>query len=294
MTKFSNNISETQARSSGSMPSNTMINPKSLNAITLRSGKKVDFNEELGDDEVDEEIVVESPSTSSEPKITPKEASIKFESAKEKNLLKKSLKPPIVKEESQMKDNKKDQHNHASSSKGSELFSKLEVNMPMLDLIKKMPKCDKILKDICTNKRKYKHSKRIQLGSSVSALFKPQLPIKCKDFGAHTIPCTIGKLTITYALLDLGATINVMPTFVHKKLGIKSLKDTGVVLGLADRSVRYPQGILEDVLVEVKCFVFLADFYILDMTNEMHTNSTLILERPFDRTGISPSRLSRM
>ena len=122
------------------------------------------------------------------------------------------------------------------------------------------------------------------MSSNVSALFKPQLPVKCQDPGSFTIPCTLGKITIGGALLDLGAAINVMPKSVYQALGVKNLKPTSVVLQLADRTIRYPDGIVEDILVKVKDLVFPADFYVLDMSKESISESTLILGRPFLRT----------
>ncbi|XP_028806006.1 uncharacterized protein LOC114760875 [Neltuma alba] len=147
-----------------------------------------------------------------------------------------------------------------------------------------MPKCAEFLKDLCTNKRKYRHSKRIQLRSSISVIFKPRLPIKCKDPGSYTIPCTIDKINISHALLDLGVAINAMSTSIYESLGIYALKDTSVVLGLTDRTMRHPKGFLKDVLVQVKGIVFPADFYKLDMTDEIKVDNTLILGRPFLRT----------
>ncbi|XP_028800382.1 uncharacterized protein LOC114755681 [Neltuma alba] len=115
----------------------------------------------------------------------------------------------------------------------------------------------------------------------MSSLFKAELPVKCQDPGSYTIPCTIGKIYIKGALLDLGAAINVMPWLIYLALGINGITDTSVVLQLVDRSIRYPKRIIEDILVQVKDLVFPADFYVLDMSNQLANESTLILGRPF-------------
>ena len=164
------------------------------------------------------------------------------------------------------------------------LFGKLEINVPMLDFLKCMPKYMKFLKDLCTNKKKCKPNELVQMSSNVSALFKPQLPIKCADPGSFNIPCTIGKLNIASALLDLGAAINVMPMSVYTTLGINSIKETSMIIQLADRTTRKPYGLLEDILVKVKDLVFPADFYVLDMSHDSVLEGPLILGRPFLRT----------
>ncbi|XP_028771247.1 uncharacterized protein LOC114728497 [Neltuma alba] len=243
---------------------NTVINPKSLNAITLRSGKKisakkVQFKDDEEDGEpIDEEIKVESPpskTTQDIPKAT-QETSIQSKGAKDKRLLEQSFKQSLAQEKREF-DAAKQRPIKGSPSKGDE----------------KMPKCDKFLKDLCANKRKYRHSERIQLGSSVSAIFKPQLLIKYKDPGPYTIPYSISKTNISHTLLDLGAAINIMPTYIYESLDIHALKDTSVMLRLADSIVRHPKGFFEDVLVQVKGLMFPTNFYVLDMIDSRKTFS---------------------
>ena len=100
-----------------------------------------------------------------------------------------------------------------------------------------------------------------------------------KDPGSFTIPCTIGDLRIEKALCDLGASINLMPLSLVHRLGITEVKPTRVSLQLADRSVKLPYGIIEDVLVKVDRFFVPTDFLILDMEEDV--NLPLILGRPF-------------
>ena len=92
-----------------------------------------------------------------------------------------------------------------------ETFRKVEVNIPLLDAIKQIPRYAKFLKQLCTHKRKFKGNERISMGRKVSALigkFVPHIPGKCKDSGTFCIPC-ISKFE--NAMLDLGASISVMP-----------------------------------------------------------------------------------
>ena len=94
----------------------------------------------------------------------------------------------------------------------------------------------------------------------MSAIFQRKLPPNCKDPGVFSVPCKIGNLYFDKAMLDLGASINVMPRSVCDKLNLGKLNKTGVVLQLADRSSVYPDRVLEDVLVQVNELVFPADF----------------------------------
>ena len=160
-------------------------------------------------------------------------------------------------------------------------FSKIEVNVPMLERIQKVSEYAKCLKDSCTHKERHKPNELVQVGPKASALFNSQLPVKCKDPGAFSIPCTIGKITIPKALLDLGAAINVMPSSICHTLGVNLIKLTSVLAQLADKRIINPEGILEDILVQVKELIFLVDFYVLDMSNKSLDDSTLILGRPF-------------
>src|SRR3954468_7167725 len=106
---------------------------------------------------------------------------------------------------------------------------------------------------------------------------------KCKDPGMFTIPCTISNNRIERAMLDLGASINVMPYSMYDSLNLGPLNKTGVVIQLADRSIAYPKGLVEDVLVQVNNLVFPADFYALDMEDSDHA-TPILLGRPFLKT----------
>ena len=78
-----------------------------------------------------------------------------------------------------------------------------------------------------------------------------QDPVKYKDPGSPIISVNIGGTCIDKALLDLGASVNLLPYSVYKQLGLGELKPTNITLSLADRLVKIPKGIVEDVLVKV-------------------------------------------
>ncbi|RDY11536.1 hypothetical protein CR513_03779, partial [Mucuna pruriens] len=130
----------------------------------------------------------------------------------------------------------------------------------------------------------------MEIGGIVSALTKNEdftigaqaLPKKCRDPGIFSVPCTIGDCTFADAMLDLGASINVMPMSIYKFLNFGDLEPTGMTIQLINRSVVQPLGILKDVLVQVNELIFPTDFYVLDMEDETSgKGSTLILGRPF-------------
>ena len=115
-----------------------------------------------------------------------------------------------------------------------------------------------------------------------SAIIQKSLPQKSRDPGSFTLPVIIGNLIVEKALLDLGASINLMPSSMLKKIGDVELKPTRMTLQLADRSTKYPHGIVEDLLVKVDKFLFPVDFVVMDIEEDAEV--PLILGRPFMKT----------
>ncbi|KAL0328329.1 UNVERIFIED_CONTAM: hypothetical protein Scaly_2265500 [Sesamum calycinum] len=166
-----------------------------------------------------------------------------------------------------------------------ETLRKVEVNISLLDAIKQVPRYAKFLKKLYTNESKLRGNERVKLGENVSSIIQRKLPPKCKDPSTFSILCKIGKIGIEKATCDLGASINVMPLAIYESLNVGRFKNMGVVLQLADRSIVYPEGVLENVLVQVNELVFPADFYVLDMTGDNSPNSiSILLGRPFRET----------
>ena len=140
----------------------------------------------------------------------------------------------------------------------------MEVNIQLLDMIKQVPTYAKFLKDLCTVKRALDIEKKGFLTEQVSAIIQRKTPVKYKDPGSPTISVNIGGTCIDKALLDLGASVNLLPYSVYKQLGLGELKPTNINLSLADRSIKIPKGIVEDVLVKVDKFYYPMDFVVLD------------------------------
>jgi hypothetical protein len=132
-------------------------------------------------------------------------------------------------------------------------------------------------------KRKKDVPKKAFLIEQVSSILQCKLPIKYKDSGCPTITCMIGVSQIERALLDLGASVNLLPYSVYVQLGLGELNPTSMTLQLADWSVKVPRGIVEDVLIKVDKFYFLVDFIVLDMESVQNLGSQIpvILGPPF-------------
>ncbi|XP_057719974.1 uncharacterized protein LOC130934411 [Arachis stenosperma] len=100
-----------------------------------------------------------------------------------------------------------------------------------------------------------------------------------KDRGSFQIPCLIGNINIEKALCNLGVSINLMSLVMMKKMRIEEAKPTRIALELAERTFKFPHGVVEDLLVKVGELIFPADFVVLDMEEE--PNTSIILGRPF-------------
>ena len=172
----------------------------------------------------------------------------------------------------------------ASTQEGIlEVLRQVKVNTPLLDMIKQVPTYAKFLKDLCTVKKGLGINKKAFLTEQVSFIIQCKTLLKYKDPGSLTILVNIGGTCIDKALLDLGATVNLLPYSMYKKLGLGELKPTNITLSLADRLVKIPKGIVEDVLVKVDNFYYPMDFVVLDTEpmEKITHQVPIILGRPF-------------
>ncbi|CAM8959559.1 unnamed protein product [Rhodiola kirilowii] len=126
------------------------------------------------------------------------------------------------------------QKQHVMDEDVFELFSKVEINIPLLEAIKQIPRYAKFLKELCTNRRRSSRHDQELMSRNVSAVIQRKVPPKCGDPGTYTIPCTIGNIRIENCMLDLGASINVLPYSIYSCLKIGPLKPTGLTIQLAD------------------------------------------------------------
>ena len=113
-------------------------------------------------------------------------------------------------------------------------------------------------------KRGLNVNKKAFLTEQVSSIIECKTPVKYKDPGCPIISVNIGGISVEKALLDLGASVNLLPYSMYKQLGLGELKPTSIALSLADRSIKIPKGTIEDVLIQVEKFYYLVDFVVLD------------------------------
>ena len=155
----------------------------------------------------------------------------------------------------------------AKYGKFLETIKQLHITIPFVDAITEFPSYAKFLKDLLSNKRK----NRIILSEECSALLTTTRPEKLGDPGSFSIPCNIGNVSIQRALCDLGASVSLMPLAVANKLHMGELKATNISLQLADRSIKYPVGSLEDLPLQVGNLVIPCDFLVMEMIEDVNT-----------------------
>ena len=267
-----NKLLEVQER--GRFPSQTLPNPKGVHEvgsssnsgmdevkaiITLRSGKEVDQPMPKPVEETRKGVEME-----------PGHIFLKEDS------MKNCMPPPFPQA---LRGKKKASHQAGIK----EVLRQVKVNIPLLDIIKQVPAYEKFLKDLCTIKKGLGIEKKAFLTEQVSVIIQSKNPIKYNDPGSPTISVNIGGTCIDKSLLDLVASVNLLSYSVYKQLGLGEIKPTNITLSLADRSVKIPKGIVEDVLVKVDKFYYPVDFVVLDtepIANEPN-HVPIILGRPF-------------
>ncbi|GKA94083.1 reverse transcriptase domain-containing protein [Tanacetum coccineum] len=164
-----------------------------------------------------------------------------------------------------------------------QIFQDLHFEISFADALILMPKFASTLKSLIGNKEKLSEMARTPLNEHCSAVLLKKLPEKLRDPGKFLIPCDFPGMDECLALADLGASINLMPLSVWKKLSLPELTPTCMTLELADRSISQPIGIAEDVDVKVGKFQFPADFVVVDFDADPRV--PLILGRSFLKTG---------
>ncbi|CAN6695189.1 unnamed protein product [Malus baccata var. baccata] len=270
-----------QFRENGKLPSTTVVNPKggfeSAKAFTLRSGKEVRNKE---DEKIQLEEEEHTYPTARVPSPMPQPSKTSHLSTSGKcvpNVVISNTNLPNVHFPRRFAQSKKEE----SEKDILDTFRKVQVNIPLLDAIKQVPRYAKFLKELCTTRKRISNKEVVKVSENVSAVLQRKLPPKCKDPGSFTTPCVIGNTRFEQCMLDLGASINVMPYSIYASMNLGELKQDGVIIQLADRSNAYPKGVLEDV----NHLIFLADFYVLEMEDSSHAPSLpILLGRPFMKT----------
>ncbi|CAL9001020.1 unnamed protein product, partial [Prunus brigantina] len=300
---------EIAQREPGKWPSQTVINPKNQEAKAvhvLRSGKIVD--NKVGSDLSNDVVVVENEdeeeTTATEgeqPKISQSAPKAKSDSQEPNpfQLHKRDDKfvpshlhqdryipPPPYIPPIPFPGRLKKANQDKAFKEIYDILSKVNINLPLLDVVKQIPAYGKFIKHLMTHKLNFAPSEEVKLNKNVSAVLQRKLPPKLEDPGSFDIPINIGDKKVGRAMLDLGASINVMPYSVYQELGLEGMKKTSIRLELADHSIKYPKGIVEDILVQVNTLILPADFVVMDMEDNPYGDRVdpILLGRPFMAT----------
>nr|GEU76178.1 reverse transcriptase domain-containing protein [Tanacetum cinerariifolium] len=252
------NISSAYA-TTGSLPSNTIANPMGdLKAITTRSAVSYDGPHIL-------------PPFSSLPKVVERVPEVTKDTPK-----------PTIPYPSRVTKQKLREKDDNLALKFVEIFRKLHFELSFADALLHMHKFALMFKSLLNNKEKLFDLAMTSVNENYLAVILKKLPEKLRDPGKFLIPCDFPELDECLALADLGASINLMPLSIWRKLSLSELTPTQMILELADRSTTRPPGIAKDVFVKVGKFYFPTDFVVIDYVVDPHV--PLILRRPFVRT----------
>ncbi|GJU72947.1 reverse transcriptase domain-containing protein [Tanacetum coccineum] len=268
-TTFQNNLQnmicglfQNQASTSGTLPSNTIPNPKGeMKAITTRSGvayegPSIPTNlSPKNTAQIPPPVIPISIPEPDVPKTLPKTTPI-LESDISKSLPKPNIPYPSRRDDQKSRDKASNQ-----MEKIFQIFQDLRFDISFADALLLMPRFAPTIKSLLMNKEKLLELAKIPLNENCSAMLLKKLPEKLGDPDKFLIPCN----------------------FPGMDLSLPELTPTRMTLELADRSITYPKGLAEDVFVKVGKFHFPTDFVVVDF--EVDPQVPLILGRSFLRTG---------
>nr|GEX58667.1 reverse transcriptase domain-containing protein [Tanacetum cinerariifolium] len=187
----------------------------------------------------------------------------------------KTLPKPNIPYPSRLNDQKLRENATNQMEKFFQIFQDLHFDISFADALLLMPKFASTIKSSLTNKDKLFELAKIPLNENFSAMLLKQLPGKLGDPGKFLIPCDFLGMDVCHALVDLDASINLMPLSIWKNISLPELTPTRMTLELADRSITHPKGVAEDVFVKVGKFYFLTDFEVVDFEADPRGNPTL-------------------
>nr|GEZ12243.1 reverse transcriptase domain-containing protein [Tanacetum cinerariifolium] len=284
MMNFMQNLYNNKPSSSNSLPSNTIPNPKGeAKAITTRSG--MSYKEPPipppGVEEQEPTEVTKDTELPSTKDIQP--PSVQVQVQEDEPIEKPFVAIPKAKANlpypSRLAKEKIREKDDILAAKFIEIFRDLHFELRFADALVHMPKFAPMFKKLLNNKNKLIELTKTPLNENYSVVVLKKLSEKLGDPGRFLIPCDFSEFDNCLALADLGASINLMPLSIWKKLKLPMLNDTKMVLELADRTISKPMGVAENIFVKVGKFYFPVDFVVLDFITDPRVS--LILGRPF-------------
>ena len=160
------------------------------------------------------------------------------------------------------------------------MFKKIEINIHFSEALTQSPQYAKIMKDVLSRKKRIVEEGAVSLTQTCSAVIQKSLTEKCRIQETSLYLEKLGKV-----LCDSGASINLIPLSVVKRLNLGEFTPTAMTLQMADRTLAHLEDILEDVLIKVGKFIFQVDFLVIDI--EENKQVPLLLGRPFLATGVA-------
>ncbi|GKB96014.1 reverse transcriptase domain-containing protein [Tanacetum coccineum] len=283
LTKFMN-TNTASTSSSGSLPSNTVANPKSdLKAITTQSG--VSYNgPQVPPPPSSLPKVVEPEPEVTKDTVQPSTEDIQPLVAQTQTQINEPVvaqKPkPTIPYPSRINKEKLCEKDDLLALKFMEIFRNIHFELSFADALLHMSKFAPMFRKLLNNKDKIIDLVKTSVNENCSAVILKKFPEKLRDPCRFLIPCDFPEMDECLALTDLGASINLMPLSIWKELYLPDLTKTRMILELADRTISTPTGIAEDVLIKVGTFLFLAEFIVVDYIADPRV--PLILGRPID------------
>ncbi|GJV46130.1 reverse transcriptase domain-containing protein, partial [Tanacetum coccineum] len=279
------NSNAASTSSSGSLPSNTVANPKGdVKAITTRSGASYDgpqvppLTSSLPKEVENETEVMKDTVLPSTEDIQPSGVQTNDQSVEPVVAQKTKPRLPYPSRANKEKLREKDD---LLALKFMEIFRNLHFELSFADALLHMPKFAPMFRKLLNNKDKIIELTKTPVNENCSTVILKKFPKKLGDPGRFLIPCDFPEMDECLALADLGASINLMPLSIWKVLNLGELTKTKMILELADRTISTPTGIAEDVFVKVRMFFFPANFVVVDYVTDPRV--PLILGRPFLR-----------
>nr|GEU68499.1 hypothetical protein [Tanacetum cinerariifolium] len=287
------NSNSASTLSSGTLPSNTIANPRSdLKAITTRSGVSYD-----------------GPQIPPQPSFLPKVVENKPEATKDtvnptNNGSTEDVQPPVVQSESPVLTSKPvtspipepviaSSESPVLTSKPvtspipepviASIFKDMSFEISFADALILMPKFTSTLKALIGNKEKLSEMARTSLNEHCSGVLLKKLPKKIGDPGKFLILCDFPGMAECLAQANLDASFNLMPFSVWKRFSLPDLIPTCMTLELVDHSISHLVGVAKDVYVKVGSFHFSANLVVIDFDADPRV--PLILKRSFLKTG---------
>ncbi|GKA17955.1 reverse transcriptase domain-containing protein [Tanacetum coccineum] len=242
MKSHSNHSIPQSARPSGSLPSNTQANPKgssskpyqppqaqneNVNAVFTRSGKSYDPPSNPNDQQNDYETPISFDSEDEEEESTPQLKSQTPKPIKE-TPIPKPYKPKIP-----YPQRLRNEKMEAQYGKFLGMIRAVRINVPLVDVLARMPNYGKFLKELISSKHNLEQISFAFLSDESSTMIQNKVPPKLRDPRSFLIPCTFSKAFSCKALADLGASINLMPYSLYVKISLRTLKPTKMSVRVA-------------------------------------------------------------